>query len=65
MRDIREIAEKIGEAKVKYEQANENTLNGKNEVGIASYWGERMSTLQWVLGDEWISYPVVTPKKEG
>jgi len=65
MREHREIAEKLGEARAKYERAQEDILKGESNPEVAARWAHEVSLLQWVLGDEWVSYPVVAPGKKG
>lgn len=63
MRDVREIAEKVGEARAKYEQANKDILERKGNPDVAEYWGHELALLEWVLGDERTAYPIVVPQK--
>ena len=65
MRDIREVAERLGYARAKYEQGNQDILVGKlGSSEIAAYWAQEMVVLEWVLGDERTAYPIVAKELE-
>ena len=59
MREVREIAERLGYARAKYEETNTG-----EQPEIAQRWANEMTILGWVLGDNWIGYGIIY-KAEG